>query len=231
MQARYYLPWMGRFGSPDPGSDQHFEDTQSWNIYSYVRNNPTMSFDPTGMWDWKKTLDRIQTGLDAAGMVPGLGEVADGASGLISLGRGDWTGAGLSLASMVPIGGQAAGAAKLTRRAVKEGAEVLAKKAAKEGAKEVATKTDRLKKHILNGELDAARREAAGEVVARKADGTPWDHVHELRDAQRGLLNRVDSLKKQLGNTNLTDVQRSKFQKELGEASKLLDKTEKYLPR
>ena len=36
------------------------------------------------------------------------------------------------------------------------------------------TKTDRLKKHVLNGEMDAARREAAGEVVARKADGTHW---------------------------------------------------------
>jgi hypothetical protein len=33
------------------------------------------------------------------------------------------------------------------------------------------TKTDNLKKHVLNGELDAARRELAGEVVARKPNG------------------------------------------------------------
>jgi hypothetical protein len=39
----------GRFASPDPGSDQHFEETQSWNIYSYVQNNPVMMTDPTGM--------------------------------------------------------------------------------------------------------------------------------------------------------------------------------------
>jgi len=51
MQARFYMPWMGRFTSPDPARDQHFEDTQSWNIYSYVRNRPTMSVDPTGMVD------------------------------------------------------------------------------------------------------------------------------------------------------------------------------------
>ncbi|WP_422311166.1 RHS repeat-associated core domain-containing protein, partial [Geothrix sp.] len=40
MQARFYVPWFGRFASPDPARDQHFEHTQSWNIYSYVRNSP-----------------------------------------------------------------------------------------------------------------------------------------------------------------------------------------------
>jgi RHS repeat-associated protein len=50
MQARFYLPMWGRFASPDPARDQHFEETQSWNIYSYVQNNPVMSIDPTGMW-------------------------------------------------------------------------------------------------------------------------------------------------------------------------------------
>jgi RHS repeat-associated protein len=49
MQARFYVPWLGRFASPDPARDQHFEQTQSWNIYSYVRNSPVMSTDPTGM--------------------------------------------------------------------------------------------------------------------------------------------------------------------------------------
>lgn len=48
MQARFYLPMYGRFASPDPGRDQHFEQTQSWNIYSYVQNNPVMNFDPNG---------------------------------------------------------------------------------------------------------------------------------------------------------------------------------------
>ncbi|WP_225813310.1 putative T7SS-secreted protein [Streptomyces spinosus] len=34
---------------------------------------------------------------------------------------------------------------------------------------------------------DAARREANGEVVARKADGTPFDHIAELKQARDGL--------------------------------------------
>jgi hypothetical protein len=100
-----------------------------------------------------------------------------------------------------------------------------------EAAKGVATKTDRLKAHVLNGELDAARREAAGQVVVRKPDGTPWNHVQELRDAQRGLQNRIDSIKSQLGREGISDAQRAALQNELGQASRLLDKTEGYLPR
>jgi RHS repeat-associated protein len=48
MQARFYGPMYHRFLSPDPARDQHFELTQSWNIYSYVRNNPTLNVDVTG---------------------------------------------------------------------------------------------------------------------------------------------------------------------------------------
>ena len=49
MQARFYLPGFGRFTAPDPARDQHFDNTQSWNIYSYVQNNPVMNIDPNGM--------------------------------------------------------------------------------------------------------------------------------------------------------------------------------------
>jgi len=46
--ARYYGSALGRFTSPDDGIDQDAEDPQSWNLYSYVRNNPLANVDPDG---------------------------------------------------------------------------------------------------------------------------------------------------------------------------------------
>ncbi len=63
-----------------------------------------------------EVLDAVQTTLDLAGEIPGLGEPADAASGLISLARGDTTGAALSAAAMIPFLGNLAGGTKLARR-------------------------------------------------------------------------------------------------------------------
>jgi RHS repeat-associated protein len=46
--ARYYASSMGRFLSPDDGSDQNALDPASWNLYSYVRNNPLTGTDDDG---------------------------------------------------------------------------------------------------------------------------------------------------------------------------------------
>lgn len=47
--ARYFSGAQGRFTSPDvPHLDQYPEDPQSWNLYSYVRNNPLTFIDLTG---------------------------------------------------------------------------------------------------------------------------------------------------------------------------------------
>ncbi len=93
------------------------------------------------------------------------------------------------------------------------------------------TPTDRLKAHLTDRDLDAARREAAGEVVARRSDGTPFNHVQEVRDAQQGLLNRIQRINGQLGRPNLPEAERHALQGELSEASRLLDHSEGYLPR
>lgn len=52
-----------------------------------------------------KILGSLQIGLDVAGLVPGFGEFADLANAGISAARGDYVGAGLSLAAAIPFAG------------------------------------------------------------------------------------------------------------------------------
>ncbi|MEW5980352.1 MAG: RHS repeat-associated core domain-containing protein, partial [Acidobacteriota bacterium] len=50
--ARHHSPAQGRFTSVDPGNISgliHMDDPQSWNGYSYVRNNPLTFIDPDGL--------------------------------------------------------------------------------------------------------------------------------------------------------------------------------------
>jgi len=48
---RMYPSWQGRWLTPDPGGRNvvNLGDPQSWNMYAYVRNNPTTLTDPTGL--------------------------------------------------------------------------------------------------------------------------------------------------------------------------------------
>lgn len=48
MHARHYWERNGRFMSLDPVGDWDLSQPQSWNLYSYTRNNPVNVVDPTG---------------------------------------------------------------------------------------------------------------------------------------------------------------------------------------
>ena len=88
-----------------------------------------------GFWS-----DTIHTGLDLAGMVPVIGEVADLTNaGLYAL-EGDAINAGISLAGCIPGVGQAATGARVAGKVAKEVAEKAAKEAAEKAAKEAAEK-------------------------------------------------------------------------------------------
>ncbi|HBB89635.1 MAG TPA: hypothetical protein DC047_18670 [Blastocatellia bacterium] len=57
-ESRYYSSIQGRFTSPDePFADQEEDDPQSWNLYSYVRNNPLRFVDPSGEGRWEMGAD------------------------------------------------------------------------------------------------------------------------------------------------------------------------------
>jgi RHS repeat-associated protein len=110
-RARYYSPSLQRFVSQDPISF-----AGGINHYAYARNNPINLIDPLGMDGGNPFLDGLQTALDLGGMIPGIGEPLDLINSGISLARGDYAGAALSMAAAVPLAGELAGAAKLARR-------------------------------------------------------------------------------------------------------------------
>ena len=79
--------------------------------------------------DKDSVLDGIQLALDAAGMVPLFGAVPDLINASISVLRGDWVGAGLSIVAAVPGVGDVVGGAKIAYKGAKIAGKVSAKSA------------------------------------------------------------------------------------------------------
>ena len=77
---------------------------------------PARGGQPKANADADLALDLTQIGLDVAGLFDPT-PISDGANALISIGRGDWLGAGLSAISMVPYIGDAAKLGKLGKYA------------------------------------------------------------------------------------------------------------------
>ena len=110
-----------------------------------------------GWWNrWGS--DALHTTLDVVGLIPGVGEVADGANALVYLAEGDKVSAALSAAAMLPIGGQAATAAKMA----KKGAQALEKQAAKKAAEEAV-------EHSAKEAAEKAAKEKLEREAAEKA--------------------------------------------------------------
>ncbi|SDN22122.1 DNA/RNA non-specific endonuclease [Psychrobacillus sp. OK028] len=63
-----------------------------------------------------KLLDSFQFVLDIAGLIPGVGELADGANGLIYTARGDTLNATLSFSAMIPFAGWASTGGKFINK-------------------------------------------------------------------------------------------------------------------
>ena len=80
---------------------------------------PKTNAKKSGAWD------KVHTALDVAGMVPGVGNVADGINAGLHAARGNWKDAALSAAAMIPGAGQAATAGKLAKKSSKNLKEFL----------------------------------------------------------------------------------------------------------
>jgi RHS repeat-associated protein len=133
---RYYSPELGRWVNRDP-----IEERGGVNLYGMVGNDVINNGDINGKSGWQFTdafgrplpgtpghpdylppniflpsLEDVQTCLDVAGLIPGLGEFADGVNAAISAANGDWTNAALSVGAMVPFVGWGSSGAKFGKK-------------------------------------------------------------------------------------------------------------------
>ncbi len=165
-------------------------------------------------------LDEMVTG--AGGFVGGVGlcpeTVGGGCAVAIASGAITLHGASVTLSGLSSVGKNAPGL-KLTRNRDSDFVDQ-------------ALEDDfynRVNNHLDDKHLSAARRELNGEVVRRKPDGTPFDHVDEVRNARRGLLNNLEWAKSKLGN-RLTEAERAYYESYVSRISKFLDYTEQWVP-
>ncbi|KAA1245832.1 GIY-YIG nuclease family protein [Aquimarina sp. RZ0] len=183
---------------------------------------------------WDNWADSLQTGLDIAGLVPGLGEIADLANGCISLARGNYGDAALSFAAMVPGFGAAATIAKQAKKLGKvvdnKGVYDLIVKNADDLEQAYVGQSKnifkRLKQHFgKNGKLKSAQ-EVIGGVTHKMAGSTKFEReIYEqfiilekyrknaIKDSSlwKKLLNKVNPVG---GRFNLNTPQgRDKFYK------------------
>jgi len=89
---------------------------------------------------------------------------------------------------------------------------------------------DGIRKQLDQDDLEAAQQEAGGEVVSTKSDDTPYDHQTKVKNAQRGLSNRIDRINARLRDSRVSETEKEALRQEKAEAQELLDYTRKYVP-
>mgnify|MGYP001227812495 CR=1 FL=1 len=154
-------------------------------------------------------LDKAQLALDGVGLIPGIGELADGLNGIISIGRGDLTGAGLSFISMVPGIGDAIGKGGKVGRAILKNKTV--QKASAAGAEKAAKAA--VKKPSVAKKLKSAgeKMSAAKNAIVKKAG--------DIKDIHKAVMGKdLAALEKKFGK-KIPDEYRDGLQKALDVAS------------
>ncbi|MGG1158451.1 hypothetical protein ABE237_20520 [Brevibacillus formosus] len=150
---------------------------------------------------WGGFLDGVQLALDVVGLIPGLGEVADLANAGISLARGDYAGAALSLAACIPFAGWAATGAKLGAKAHK------ALKGTKAGQKvlEVADSAADVVKNVANavestvGKVWTAARKTLDEMDVMQVVQRIKEQLHaSIMAAKDAVIAKATQMKEQL---------------------------------
>ena len=120
---------------------------------------------------WKRWGSAVTHGvLDVVGLIPVVGEIADGASALIYVAEGDYVNAAISAAAMIPGAGMAATGAKYGKKVIGAVVESAAKKAEREAAERAAKEL--AKKKAEKEAAEAAAEKANKGKKGGKDDGT-----------------------------------------------------------
>ena len=171
-----------------------------------------------------KTWDKVHTALDIAGLVPGIGNVADGVNAGLHAARGNWKDAALSAASMIPGAGQAATAARIAKKSGKaiKGATKAIKGSTKvaKGTKKVAKGTKKVVTAIKDKLLEKSKglREFFERALKKKGEKTS-SNLKEFKE--KTVLDRQHTNKKGKTESVKTthesyDVAKKVFEKETG---------------
>lgn len=99
--------------NPELGSSTHVSASNAVKWETINEYDGEKTGQPT---TWEKWADATQTALDIVGMIPAVGEVADGINCVISLARGNYTDAAYSFAAMMPFFGTGATVTKQARK-------------------------------------------------------------------------------------------------------------------
>jgi len=149
-------------------------------VYQPLQGKASEAWDRYGEW--------VHGALDAAGFIPGFGEIADGLNGLIYLGEGRYVEATVSALAMIPILGDLGKAGKWTFKIGQEVLEEVAEKVIKETAEEVAEKivketaeeaAEIIAKESLEESTEKAVKEVAEEFVEKSTQETVEEAVEK----------------------------------------------------
>ncbi|MEV4811809.1 DNRLRE domain-containing protein [Micromonospora avicenniae] len=120
MGFRNYDPGLNRFLTRDAYGGALADmglsmDPFTGNRYAFAGGNPVSFVELDGHLFGMSWSDIGHAALDVAGMVPVIGEVADVANGIWYAAEGNYVDAALSMASAIPLAGNAVAAAKLAK--------------------------------------------------------------------------------------------------------------------
>jgi len=151
--------------------------------------NEKLGLTSTSSKNGKFDVESIQSFLDYAGLVPGIGELADGANAIIYLSQGEYLYALLSTGSMIPILGWVVSGAKVTLKtgkAVSNSGDILKKadnvvcNCFTSGTKVLTDEGEKPIEEIEVGDKVLAKSDETGEVAYKEVVGLFQKQADEI---------------------------------------------------